>query len=414
MALRGNRITAVGPASDAPEVVDANQVDAAGRWILPGLINGHQHAAMALFRGVADDLALMDWLENYIFPAEAENVTPEFVYWGTKLSLAEMLLNGTTTYSDMYYFEGKVAEATAEAGMRGVLGQTIIGFKAPDYATPEEALEGTADFVKQWKDHPLVTPAVAPHAPYTCSPEVLKAARELSDRLEVPLLIHLAETESEVEQIRKQHGTTPVRFLQEIGFLSPRMTGFHVVWIDDEEMREMARVGAGAIHNPDSNMKLASGVAPVTAWIKAGMDAGIGTDGPASNNNLDLFEEMRSAALLQKLTRKDPRALDARTVLEMATRRGAAALHMEDQIGSLEAGKKADLILVDPSRPAGVPAYHPYSALVYSLRGNSVHSVMIDGRWVVRNRTLLTLDWEKIQEKAAHYRRQVSASVKKD
>lgn len=411
VAIANRQIRAVGPASAAPVEESAQIIDASDHLILPGLINGHQHASMALFRGIADDLDLMDWLHNYIFPAESANVDPDFVHWGAKLSIAEMLLSGTTTYADMYYFEDRVAEATVEAGMRGVLGQTIIGFPAPDHPTPEEALRETRAYVGKWRGHPLITPAVAPHAPYTCSSEVLKSAHRLSTELEVPLFMHLAETEAEVEQVQRERGKTPVRYLEQLGVLSPRMTGFHAIWLDDAEVEILARHRVGVVHNPQSNMKLASGVAPVLEWLEAGLAAGIGTDGPASNNNLDLLEEIRTAALLQKVFQGDPRALNAQKALEMATRLGAGALHMEEEIGSLEVGKKADVIILSLESPAAVPIYDPYSAIVYSLGTESVQTVIVNGRVVVQNGELLTIDLREVRERARGYREQISASV---
>ncbi len=411
VAISDDTIVAVGPLAQDSDYPAARRLDAAGSLILPGLINGHQHAAMSLMRGMADDLRLMDWLYNYMFPAEKENVDPEFVYWGTLLSAAEMLASGTTTYADMYYFEDQVARATAEAGMRAVLGQTIIGFPAPDHASPDEALSYTEEFIRRWKDHSLVIPAVAPHAPYTCSREVLLACKELADRYDVPLLIHLAETENEVQQLVKETGFRPTQYLEEIGFLSERLIAAHVVWAQPHELDLLKLRGVGVVHNPESNMKLASGVAPVVQMLGKEMQLGLGTDGPVSNNNLDLFQEMDTMAKLHKVDSGDPTALSARQALTIATRGGAAALGLEDQIGSLEPGKRADLILVKLDSPAAFPLYDFYSTLVYSLNGSSVHTVIVNGRVIIEDRRFLHLNIGEIFRRADSYKRQVQDTL---
>ncbi len=402
VAIVGEEIIDVGKASEGEQITARRRIDARGGFVMPGLVNGHQHAPMSLLRGVADDLTLMRWLEDYIFPAEKANVDEDFVYWGTLLSVREMIGSGTTTYADMYYFEDRVAQATALAGMRGVLGETILGFPSPDHPDAMTALKATRHYLQKWKGHPLIVPAVAPHSVYTCSTEVLKASKRLADEMDVPLIIHLAEVEDEVRQIREKHGTTPTRYLEQIGFLSDRVIAAHAIWVEPEEIEILLKHGVGVIHNPESNMKLAAGVAPVPDYLKAGLDVGIGTDGPASNNNLDLFQEIDSAAKLHKLWRKDPTVLDAPTVLSMATRMGARALGLGDLTGSLERGKRADLILLSGARPEAAPSYDPYSTIVYSLLGSSVDTVVINGAVVFEEGRLTKVDeselFSRVQE----------------
>ena len=320
-------------------------IDAHGEIVMPGLINSHAHAAMSLFRGVADDLALEEWLKKYIFPAEARNVNEDFVAWGTRLGILEMLRGGITTYADMYYYEDVVAKVTKEAGMRGVLGETIIDFPAPDNKTPQQAFEYTQKFLDHWKGDPLIVAAVAPHSIYTCSEKTLEDAAALARKNHAPILIHLAEAPFELEQSREKHGLTPAAYLEKIGVLGPDVLGAHCVWVDAADMATLAHFGVGCSHNPSSNMKTAAGVSPVPEMLAAGVAVGLATDGAASNNNQDLFEEMDLAAKLQKLARMDPRALPAKQVVEMATITGARAVHLEKKIGSLEAGKQADIIV---------------------------------------------------------------------
>lgn len=411
VAVSGREIVAVGPTADlAARYPDARRIDATGKIVMPGLVNAHEHIPMSLLRGLADDLALQTWLEQHIFPAEAEFVDEEFVRVGTRLSCLELLRGGVTTVVDMYYFEGAIAEEIDRCGMRGVLGQTVIGFPAPDYKTWDEAVAGAEDFVSEWKGHSRVTPAVAPHAPYTLSDEQLQAAHALAERLDVPLLIHVSETETELATIRERSGTTPVHYLDGLGVLTDRMVAAHMVWPTDDEIPLLAARGVGAVHNPQSNMKLASGVAPVPQLLAAGVDVGLGTDGPASNNDQDLWREMDSAAKLQKVSTGDPTALPAEDALTLATIGGARALDMDDAIGSLEAGKRADLIVVGtdgfhqvPQNPAG----NPYSLLVYATHGSDVEMVMVDGRVVVRDGRVLTLDAEKVVEEARALRKRI-------
>jgi 5-methylthioadenosine/S-adenosylhomocysteine deaminase len=414
VAVRGDSIAAVGTRADIESEFDATRtIDARGMLIVPGLINGHAHAAMSLFRGIADDLALDDWLRKYIFPAEARNVTPDFVAWGTRLGVLEMLRGGITTYADMYYFEDAVARATKDAGMRGVLGETIIDFPAPDNKTTAQAFAYTQDYINRWRGDPLITPAVAPHSIYTCSEKTLQDSASLARRNGVPILIHIAEAQLELQQSREKHGATPVGYLERIGLLGPDVIGAHCVWVDAADIAALAHFGVGCINNPSSNMKTAAGVMPVPEMLAAGEAIGLATDGAASNNDLDMFLEMDLAAKLQKIARMDPRALPAEQAVEMATIGGARAIHLEEQIGSLEPGKKADLILVDTRAPHATPLYNVYSELVYALKASDVKTVVVAGKVVMEDRRMLTLDEPAILAKAEEYKGKISASLRK-
>jgi 5-methylthioadenosine/S-adenosylhomocysteine deaminase len=379
--------------------------------VLPGLINTHTHAPMVLFRGLADDLALMDWLTKYIFPAEAKTVSPEFVRAGTRLAALEMIQSGTTTYTDMYYFEEEIAKETKAAGLRGVLGQTVIQFPVADAKTPAEGLARAERFIKAFKGDPLITPAVAPHAMYTLDGPTLTAARALSMRYGVPTLIHVAETRDEATTARERGSDSPVDYLEHLGFLGPGVLIAHGVWVTDQEIATLKTRGVGVSHNPESNMKLASGAAPVPGYLKAGVSLGLGTDGAASNNDLDMFEAMRMASLMHKLVTQDPRAVSAKTALEMATMGGARALGMQQQIGSLEVGKRADLIVVNMSTARQTPMYDPISHLVYVTRGDDVQTTVVEGRVLMRNRKMLTLDEHAILAEARQWADKVRAAV---
>ncbi len=414
VAMVGDHIVAVGTRSEIDARFQAKQrLDRPDAILAPGLINTHTHAAMSLFRGIADDLRLQDWLEKYIFPAEAKNVTPEFVRWGTRLGCLEMLLGGTTTFTDMYYFEDVVAEAAKEAGMRGVLGETIIGFPVADAKTPADALAFTERYLARFHNDPLVTPAVAPHAIYTNSDETLKASRALADKYNAPLLIHLSETKKENDDTLAARHMTPTKLLDTLGVLSGRTVAAHCVWVDEADMAILKSRGVGVAHCPSSNMKLASGAAPVTRMLALGIDVGLGPDGPAgSNNDFNMFEEMDLAAKLQKLVTMDPQALPATVALEMATIRGARVLGLDKEIGSLETGKRADMILVRLDRPNAVPLYDAISQMVYALKGDDVRDVMVNGKPVVRDGGILTLNQKLVLDKAEEYRAKISASLK--
>ena len=412
VVIRRDWISAVGPRSEiSRRYIASKSIDARGAIVMPGLINGHAHAAMSLFRGIADDLSLDDWLHKYIFPAEARNVDEDFVVWGTRLDMLEMLRGGITTYADMYYFEDAVARVTKEAGMRGVLGETIIDFPAPDNKTREQAFAYTQKFLDHWKGDPLIEAAVAPHSTYTCSESTLKDSAALARRNRAPILIHLAEAPFEGEQSRAKHGLSPVGYLESIGFLGPDVLGAHCVWVDGGDMAALAHFGVGCSHNPSSNMKTAAGVMPVLEMLAAGIPLALATDGAASNNHQDLFLEMDLAAKLQKIVRRDSKALPAEQVVEMATIGGARALHMDKQIGSLEPGKKADLIVVDTSAPHAIPMYNVYSELVYALHSTDVRTVVIGGRIIVDNRRVLGLDEKTILVKAQEYKKKIELSL---
>ena len=414
VAVSGGSIIAVGARADIDKAYKAKaRIDRPDAIVLPGLINAHTHAPMSLLRGLADDVNLGDWLRNYIFPAEARNVNPEFVRWGARLGMLEMLLGGTTTYTDMYYFEDDIAEVTKQAGMRGILGQTIIGFPAPDYKTPEAALAGAEKFILKWKNDPLITPAVAPHAVYTNSIETLKAARALADRHGVPFLIHVSETQAEDAQVFDRHGQSPTRLLAGNNAIAKRSVFAHGVWIKPEDRPLLVEHGVGVVHCPSSNTKLGSGILATAELLKLGVRLGLGPDGPAgSNNDFSMFEEMDLAAKMAKATTSDLTAVSARTVLEMATIGGARALKMDHLIGSLEAGKRADIVTVSTLAPHAVPAHDPYSMLVYTLKATDVQDVVIDGRTVVRHRRPLTLDPVMILKKARELRAAIDASIK--
>ena len=395
-----------------PRLQAANQViEAQGKVVIPGLINGHTHVPMTLFRGIADDLDLQEWLTKYIFPAEAKNVTEDFVRVGTRLGLAEMIRSGTTTYCDMYYFEDAIADETYKAGMRGVLGETVIDFPVADNKTNAEAMAYVEKFVAHWKGNALIVPAIAPHAPYTVSEDHLKAVRAFSDRTGAPIVIHISETKREVDDSIKAKGASPIDYLNRIGFLNNRVIAAHVVWPSEEELGLLKKLGVGIVHNPQSNMKLASGVAPVPEMLKVDLPVGLGTDGAASNNDLNLWEEMDTAAKLHKLISKDPKVVSAQEAFEMATIRGARAMHLEKEIGSLEAGKRADIAIVDLDDLNQTPYYNIYSDLVYSAKSGDVRTVVIEGRVVMRDRRLLTLNEETIKTDARRYRERIVRSV---
>lgn len=411
IAVQGDSIAAIDSTANIDARYTAGKIiDARGALVLPGLINAHTHMGMSLFRGLADDLSLDDWLNKYIFPAEHRYVTRDFVTWSTRLSLLEMLQGGTTTVADMYYFEEEVAQATKAAGMRGVLGETLIGFPSPDSATPADALAYTESFLKRWKGDPLITPAVAPHSIYTCPEKLLEQSAALARSNQAPLLIHVAEAPFEIEKSRKEHGLTTVQYLARLGLLGPNVLGAHCIWLDQADVQTLAHFAVGCSYNPSSNMKTAAGLMPAVELLAAGVAIGIGTDGAASNNNQDMFEEMDLAAKEQKFARMDPRALSAAQVVALATITGARALHLERQIGSLETGKKADLIVVDTTAPHATPLYDVYSAIVYALKASDVRTTVIGGQVVMEDRRMLTLDEPAILAKAAIYAKQIDAS----
>jgi 5-methylthioadenosine/S-adenosylhomocysteine deaminase len=412
VAIDGSDIVAVDRAAVISQQFRAAEtIEAWGSVIMPGLINTHTHAPMVMYRGLADDLALMDWLQKYIFPAEARTVSPEMVRVGTRLAVLEMIESGTTTYADMYYFEEEIAKATRAAGLRAVLGQTIIRFPVADAKTPEDELTRTEAFIKAFKGDPLITPAVAPHSAYTLEKHTLLASRDLAIKHGVPLLIHLAETEDEVRTSKEMSGLTPTGYLESIGFWAPRTLAAHGVWVNDDDVAILKRRMVGVSHNPESNMKLASGTAPVPKYLAAEVALGLGTDGAASNNDLDMFEAMRQASFVHKLQSRDPRAVPAATALEMATLGGARALGIEREIGSLETGKRADLIVVGMHRARQTPRYDPLSHLVYATHGDDVETTIVNGQVLMHERKMLTLDEAAVLRDAEAFAVRVRAAV---
>ena len=410
VAIAGDSIAAVGADAQGYDAVET--VDCHGRVVMPGLVNAHTHVPMTLLRGLADDLRLDVWLLGYMMPVEREFVRPEFVDLGTRLGCAEMIRSGVTCFADMYYFEETVATATADAGMRALCGQTVLRFPAPDATSYEDSLARARDFIQRWRGHPLIVPAPAPHAPYTCTPEILRACAELAAEFDVPLHTHLSETIQEVETSRRLYGAPVVPWVKKQGLFGAKVLAAHCVHVDDGEMRALKGAGAGVAHNPTSNLKLAAGIAPVARMRELDIDVGIGTDGPASNNDLDMFEEVRLAALLAKGNGGDPTALPAREALAMATRIGARALHMDHLTGSLEPGKRADLVVVDLSGLNNVPAFQRdpnavYARIVYTAKSTDVVDVMCNGRWLMRDRTLLTLDETDLKQRAAEQARRI-------
>ncbi|OFW01299.1 MAG: amidohydrolase [Acidobacteria bacterium RIFCSPLOWO2_02_FULL_68_18] len=412
VAVDGANIVAVDTAAAIGRQFQGGEtIDASGQVVLPGLVNTHTHAPMVLYRGLADDLALMEWLTKYMFPAEAKTVSPDFVRAGTRLAALEMIRSGTTTYADMYYFEEEVARETKTAGLRGVLGQTIIGFPVADAKTPADALVRAEAFIASFKGDALITPAVAPHAIYTLDGSTLTAARTLARRHGVPTLIHLAETRDEVKIAQERFNATPVTYLERLGFLGPGVLAAHAIWVSDAEIALLRTRGVGVSHNPESNMKLASGMAPVTDYRAVDVAIGLGTDGAASNNDLDMFEAMRVASLLQKVRTGDPRALGATAALELATIGGARALGMASHIGSLEPGKYADLIIVGMTAARQTPMYDPVSHLVYTTRGDDVRTTIVSGRVLMRDGKVLSLDEAAVLAEARRWSVKVRAAV---
>ena len=407
VAIRSGEIVAVGLADTIRSAFHAAKtLDVSGCVVLPGLINSHTHAAMTIFRGLADDLPLMEWLHQHIFPAERK-LTEEWVYWGTMLACAEMILSGTTTFCDMYLFEHKVAEAAKAAGVRALVGEVLYDFPSPNYGPIESGLAYTESLIHQWQGDPLVRIAVEPHALYTCSPPVLKLCHELAERCDVPLIMHVSENEAEVEEILKRYGRRPVAHLESLGMLSSRFIADHCVALDDRDLAILAERGVEVVHNPESNMKLASGIAPVPRLLELGVNVALGTDGCASNNDLDLFGEMDTCAKLHKVATLDPTVLPAGIVLRMATQNGAKALGLEGKIGELSPGKWADIIVVDFNQPHLTPLYQPASHLVYAARGADVRHSIIHGRLVMADRRLLTMDVNEVMNRVRAFARVV-------
>lgn len=415
LAVKGDSILAVGPQEEITAQYNAPQVlDCDGKILMPGLVNAHTHVPMTLLRGLADDLRLDVWLLGYMWPVEREFVSPEFCRLGTLIACAEFIRSGVTCFADMYFFEDDVAQATVEAGLRGVCGQSVLKFPTSDSASFEDALARAREFIQKWKGHPLIVPSVAPHAPYTTTPEILKACAELAVEFDVPLQIHLSETAQEVETMRQESGMPVIPYVKKQGLFEAKVLAAHCVHIDEGEMRTLQHVRAGVAHNPSSNLKLASGFAPVRKMLETGLNVGIGTDGPASNNDLDMFEEVRLAALLAKTVSNDPTTLPAPQALAMATRIGAQAMHIGSLTGSLVPGKRADLILVDLNPLHNSPRFQrdpngAYAQIVYAAKSTDVTDVMVNGKWLMRDRQLLTLNEAELLTQAAEYARKIDA-----
>jgi len=413
IAISGNTIQGIGLENDIlNEFLSEKTIDCNNKVLMPGLVNAHTHVPMTLLRGLADDLRLDVWLMGYMMPVEREFVSPDFVRLGTQIACAEMIKSGITSFADMYYFEEDVAKATAEIGMRAVCSQTVLKFPTPDAKFFEESLEMSRDYIQRWKGHELIVPSVAPHAPYTCTPEILKATAMLAAEFDVPLHTHLSETLFEVETMRKQQGMPVIPYVKKQGLFEAKVLAAHCVHIDDGEIRTLQHLGAGIAHNPSSNLKLASGVAPVKRMLDLGVNVGIGTDGPASNNDLDMFEEIRLTSFLQKGTIGDPTVLPARSTLLMATRMGAQALHIGDITGSLEVGKRADLILLDITPIHNSPRFkhNPlgiYAQIVFASKASDVTDVMVNGKWLMRSHELLGLDEKELITNSQEYAQKI-------
>lgn len=409
VVVTGDSITAVGPDAEIRAAYSAKEtLDCGGKVLMPGFVNAHTHVPMTLLRGLADDLRLDVWLMGYMMPVEREFVSPDFVRLGTKIACVELIRSGVTSFADMYYFEEEVARATAEAGLRAVCSQTVMKYPTPDAQFYEESLASARDFLEKWKGHPLIVPSVAPHAPYTCTPDILNATAQLAVEFDVPLHTHLSETAGEVENSRDEHGMPVIPYVKKQNLFDAKVLAAHCVHVDEGEIYTLLHHHAGIAHNPSSNLKLASGFAPVSKMLEAGLNVGIGTDGPASNNDLDMFEEVRLAAFLAKAHSNDPTVLPASSALAMATRLGANALHIGSLTGSLEPGKRADFILVDLSPLHNAPRFRRdpnglYAQLVYAGKSTDVTHVMVNGQWLMRDHQLTTLDESDLLTQAAEY-----------
>jgi 5-methylthioadenosine/S-adenosylhomocysteine deaminase len=413
IAIQGDLIVALASKDQILSAYSGKEtLDFGSDVLMPGLVNAHSHVPMTLLRGLADDLRLDVWLLGYMMPVEREFVTPEFCRLGTQIACAEMIRGGITTFADMYYFEETVAQTTADAGMRAVCGQTVLKFPSPDAESYEDSLARARHFIETWKDHPLIVPAVAPHAPYTCTEEILHSCTELALEFDVPIHIHLAETRQEVQDWRTRYDMPVIPWVKKLGLLEAKVIAAHCVHVDDGEIHTLEHSGVGVAHNPSSNLKLASGFAPVMDMLATGLNVGVGTDGPASNNDLDMFEEMRLASFIAKTVTNDPTALPARQTLEMATRMGARAIHLGDVTGSLEVGKRADIINVRVNTTHNLPHFDRdpnaiYARLVYAAKSTDVRDVMVNGNWLMRQGELLTLDESNMVDESAEYAKRI-------
>lgn len=415
VAVKGDSIVAVGSEAELKSQFTAREViDCGGKVLMPGLVNAHTHVPMTLVRGLADDLRLDVWLMGYMLPVERQFVTPEFVRLGTLIACAEQIRSGVTTFNDMYFYEDDIAQATADAGMRAVCGESVMKYPAPDAASYDDSLAYAREFIKKWKGHPLIVPAIAPHAPYSTNPEIIRACVDLAKEFDVPLHIHISETAFEVENMRKEQGMPVIPYVKKLGLFEAKVIAAHCVHIDTGEIRTLQHANAGVAHNPSSNLKLASGFAPVAKMLEDGLNVGVGTDGPASNNDLDMFEEVRLASFVAKASTNDPTVVPAATALLMATRLGAQALHLGHITGSLEVGKRADLILVDTSPLHNSPRFrrdpqNAYAQLVFASKSTDVTDVMVNGKWLMRDHQLLTLNEKQLLAQARELATKIDA-----
>ena len=413
VAIDQDEIVAVGSTNKITKQYTAKQmIIAEDSLIMPGFVNCHTHAAMTCFRGIADDLELMEWLNNYIFPDEAKYVNKDLAYWGSLLAIAEMIKSGTTTFCDMYLLENEAARAAKAAGIRCLLGEVLFDHPSPNFATVAEGTAYTKMLIEKWRDDPLVNIIIEPHSLYTCSKPLLDDVKKLSRDFDVPIGLHLLENTGEKKQLEEKFGKGAVSYLKDIGYLDENFIAFHCVCFSEEDMKLFADHGCKVSHNPASNMKLASGVAPVPEMIQAGITVGLGTDGCASNNTLDIIKEMSMAAKLHKVARLDPTVMDAHTVVRMATIQGAKVLGMEKKIGSLEPGKKADIIIIGLNKPHLTPLYSEYSHLVYAASGADVDTVIINGKVVMENRQLLTINEKKVIQQVREIAVKIKQSMK--
>lgn len=408
IAINKDKISAIGKMSELKANSKAKQIiDAKGKIAMPGFVNTHTHLAMTLFRGIADDIKLYDWLNKYIFPAERKFVSPESVEIGTNLAYAEMIKSGTTCFNDMYYFSDSTAQTAIKAGMRGVISEGIIDQKVANSNNSQEAIQYTKFLLDKYKDNELINIAVATHAPYSCTENTLIKSYELAEQYDSLFHIHLAETKWELEKFLAEKGMSSVNYLDKLGLLSHRTIAAHGVWLNDEEINLLKDRDVAIAHNPECNMKIASGIAPIPQLIDTGVRVGLGTDGVASNNNLNFIQEMRTMALLHKLNSSDPTTLPAEQIIRIATIGGAEVIGKEKEIGSLEIGKKADIILIDTDYPNAVPFYNIYSLIVYSLNGNEISDVIINGKIVMKNYTLTTIDEKEAMQKVSQFSKKI-------
>ncbi len=407
--IKGDTIAQIGSKNKFSDIKAVKTIDACGGIIMPGLINTHTHASMTLFRGLADDLPLMTWLNEHIFPAESK-LTKDMVYKGAILACAEMILSGTTCFCDMYLFENAVAKAASDSGMRAVVGEVLYDFPSPSYGNIENGFDYVKNMMDKWQGNPLITIAAEPHSTYICAPKLIQKAAELARQNNNPIVIHLAETKNEIEIIKKKYGLTPVEFLADIGILGPDLIACHCVHLTEQDINLLKDASVKISHCPESNMKLGSGIAPVPELIKQGVCVSLGTDGCASNNDLDIFLEMDTAAKLHKVFNMNPELINAETALSMATINGAKALGMEKIIGSIEIGKRADIIVLDTSKPHMIPMYNPYSHIVYAAKGSDVSTSIINGDLIMQDRKFLKIDVQQIMEDV----RRISRSIKKN